>query len=412
MYTNFIKTYDIIDVSSWENCYELPEGYSNPIEVNGYFYAFSTTNVKRTSNGIMWKNVSDFDFGTIKCITNLIGRFVSNGRVYHTKTLIIGSNGIISSYNMKEYNLETTNLSSTTINRINDICGFNGKYYACTNNGRIYISNDGITWSNIDIGGIFYSIDSNNQGIFVGGRNVLYKSNNGEEFEQYIDESETIPSDYTGKFVKAISSGNCYISDGSTIYITDMFEYIKEVNHVGSIGTIKEIIVDSNSGCYVSTSNGFWYNINEIIANLTKLINDSNLVNIFITDNTLISMDKRQYFKFNQESQLDYDIPVFSSSTTARETIIKQINLANSNDEDAIYYDDEGNELDGTAMVRCFIKGNNDLHYRLIPDMYALDTNSSIYLLSKPLILNKDEQIYFSSIIPNVSITIVYSYGA
>ena len=169
MYTNFIKTYDILDTSSWQNCYELPDGYSNSVEVNGYFYAFSTTDVIRTSNGIMWNKVADFDFGIIKCIATLNGRFDDNGRIYHTKTLIICSDKIISSFDMKGYKTEITNLSTSIIGRINGICGFNGKYYACTNNGIIYISINGMVWTYNNIGGVFYSIDANEQGIFVGG---------------------------------------------------------------------------------------------------------------------------------------------------------------------------------------------------------------------------------------------------
>ena len=48
---------------------------------------------------------------------------------------------------------------------------------------------------------------------------------------------------------------------------------------------------------------------------------------------------------------MDVNIPVFSASSEVKETIIKQINIANENHEDTFYYDDNDNELDGTELI-------------------------------------------------------------
>jgi len=45
----------------------------------------------------------------------------------------------------------------------------------------------------------------------------------------------------------------------------------------------------------------------------------------------------------------------------------------------------------------------------LIPEDYELDTNESIYVVDKPLILDGGESIYYRSKTPKISITIVYS---
>ena len=48
---------------------------------------------------------------------------------------------------------------------------------------------------------------------------------------------------------------------------------------------------------------------------------------------------------------MDVNIPVFSALSAAKKTIINQINIANENHEDAIYYDDNGYELDGAELI-------------------------------------------------------------
>jgi len=101
------------------------------------------------------------------------------------------------------------------------------------------------------------------------------------------------------------------------------------------------------------TSTELWNNNNEISPFLQKVMGNasSELGIIFYYNGKIISMGKRSYYDTSAANQIDVDIPVFSASSVAKETIIKQINIVNENQEDAIYYDDSGNELDGTELI-------------------------------------------------------------
>lgn len=441
MYTNFIKTYTITDVSEWQECLDLPNTtYSKVFNINGYYYAFASTMVLRSSNGILWNNKISVNFGTVSGVATIFGRFncitekTIDGKVYNinqvykSKTLIIGSNGVKCSYNMSDYFDVDTNLPYT---EITGLCSHNNIFYASANNGKVYKSSDGIDWEVIEIGYPVNSIDSSLEKVFVGTSNGLYVSVNDNEFNKFIDEYGIIPEDFSGRILAATNSGMCYVSDNTIIYLTDMDEQTVEVGSQGNLGFIGSIIIDSSNGCYVLTSTGLWYNNNEINPYLKKVLNEtlSELGIIFYYNGNIISMKKRKYYKTNAESQMDVYIPVFSASSVAKETIIKQISISNENDEDAVYYtvDEETGEiveLDGTGLICCAIYGDKIAenvssettpqvdYLHLIPEYYELDTNSTVYLLDKPIILNRKESIVFKSRTPKVSITIVYSYGS
>ena len=432
MYTNFIKTFTITNINEWVDCLDLPnQPYYKVYSINGYFYVFGSDRVLRSVNGIMWNDEIENNFGIVSGIATIQGRFIShntqiiddkeytNNRVCKVMTLIVGSEGVKCSYDMKTFFDVNTNLPYETIT---GLCSHNNIFYASSNNGNVYKSSNGEDWTVIEIGYPVNSIDSSANKVFVGTSNGLFVSINDGEFNKFIDEYEIIPENFAGRILAATSSGKCYVSDNSVIYLTDMDEQTVIVNASGDLGYISSIIIDIANGCYVLTSTGLWYNNNEIAPFLQKVMDNtaSELGIIFYYNNKIISMGKRAYYDTNAKSQMDVDIPVFTASEVARETIIKQITISNENDEDVIYYDDSGNELDGTGLIYCFIGGDGIAHdgdilvdkFNLIPENYELDTNDSIYVLDKPLILNKGESIMFRSKTPKISITIVYSYGS
>lgn len=432
MYTNFIKTFTITNINEWQDCLDLPnQPYYKVYNINGYFYVFGLDKVLRSVNGIMWDNEIQNNFGIVFGIATIQGRFISqtttvidgkeytNNRVYKTMTLIVGSEGVKCTYDMKTYLNIDTNLPYATIT---GLCSHNNIFYASSNNGNVYKSSNGLNWESIEIGYSVNSIDSSANKVFVGTSNGLYVSVNDGNFDKFIDEYGIIPENFAGRILAATATGKCYVSDNSVIYLTDMDEQTVLVHSFGDLGNISSIIIDIANGCYVLTSTGLWYNNNEINPFLYKVLENTaqELGIIFYYNNKIISMGKRAFYDTNAKSQMDVDIPVFTASEVARETIIKQITISNENDEDVIYYDENGNELDGTGLIYCFIGGEGIAHdgdilvnkFNLIPENYELDTNDSIYVLDKPLILNKGESIMFRSKTPKISITIVYSYGS
>lgn len=419
MYTNFAKTVDFNDVDTWEDCYDLPNDvYQKIAYVNNYYYAFYKQGLVKSHNGIIWKDKVDVNFGNIYGIATITGKFVyedtteigniqvPSNKIYGTKTVIISEHGVYYSYDMQKFLIEPTTIDSI-VNTIIKLVSFKNQLFALTSTG-VHKSSDGINWEFINIHNNLTSIDANADSLYiVGNSGLMYRSEDGETFNIY--ENEEITGNIN--LVKAKSSGVCYVCSGNQVFITDMLSICNEVGGNNDF-TIVNQINETPTRIYISTNNFLGTITDDDFPMIVKNIDiSSSELGVYSASNYLFSVSKKQYIELGKEGQFDADVKVFEASESANETIIKAIVITNNNDEDAIYYDSEGNELDGTGLIRCFIKTEDGLEYRLIPDDYELDINDSLYVIEKALILNRGEKIYFSTKTPKISITIFYVYG-
>ena len=417
MYSNFIKNIDFKESSDWEHCYNLPNvNYQRVIYDNGYYYAFYDNGVLRSNIGIIWDSVaSGVNFDTIYGIATIKGNFIYRNtmvkdgftfkldRTYNNKTIIVASNGIFTTYNMIDFEKEQD--LNPSIN-VKGLVSFKDKFYMLVDDGY-YISSNGIDWEFVELDSDLTKIDANDYQIYIGGLSgKMFYSLDGENFESYTNASINDVN-----IIKALPDDRCCVCSGNTILLTDMIDREMFVTTNEAFNNVNQVDINDSNIIYIST-NTFFGKVNESdFAVLEKVIDLTTSLGVYSVSKYLFSLTNKNYYDINYNVQFDVDTMIFDGSLSQLKTIIKQIVVVNNNDETSEYIIDD-QELDGTGLISCYIKSeDSEDKYRLIPDDYELDINTSEYLLDKPLILNKNERIYFATKVPNISVSVVYVYG-
>lgn len=400
MYSNFYKVAEVESAETWKTgIYEYSNIY-DVIKIDEWYYGVgSSGKIISSLNGKAWNDLTTLS-DNLYSIINLTGNYeyydIEKNIYRQSKnmTLIIGENAIYKTYNFEDF----TNVSPEFVS-YNLICGVSAfnKFFVAGQNGLLAYSEDGENWTELqsNVTGTISSIRFFNNILYACGQNgVILKSADGLVWQKYEANGY---SNITFNDIAVFNNGYYVCGDNNTIiYSIDLENWEVATTNFPNNTSLKCFSVGTELFVFGLTGQIGKYNIDTdtvtLVYNTNKVIEKVIFVSPFYIGVGGINF----YMDSTQVSKVNVPMAMLETSKIALETIIKEIVVINEN----------------TTSVKCSLwiqNGTTKIH--LIAENTIVEPSEILMVLNKPMILNKNDKLYFQGNNIKASASVLYSYG-
>lgn len=403
MYSNFYKMAEVETAETWKTGIYKYSNIYDIAKISEYYYGVgSSGKIVFSLNGKAWFDLITLEnAGSLYSIINLVGNheyYDTNSNIYRQSqnmSLIIGENVIYKSYNFEDFINVTPDFVSNNLT-----CGtiaFN-KFYIAGHNGLLVYSEDGENWTEIqsNVTGTISSLRFFNNVLYACGNDgIVLKSNDGLTWEKYqLTGYESI------NFLDCIMYNNVFYvcGENNTILFSLDFQNWTIVSCNFPSNTSLKCFASGLTELYVFGLTGEIGKLNTDTDVVTQTSTTNNIIEkvIFDLPNYIGVGGLNFYMDSTQVSTIDVPMLMLDASNTALETIIKEIVIINENN----------------ISSHCSLWLQNDLEKtHLITQNTILEPNQVLMVLNKPMILNKNDKLYFKGNTVKSCASVLYSYG-